>query len=119
MPTRKEITQKGLCSSIFTVSDNPNARGDAPFYEAARYSQVNTHSATIEKVAAEKNVAPQLVKAIMYMETTHGYYDSLISCTGRNKSILPMNINVEYWGDTFGTRQDLQDPEKIFARELR
>lgn len=112
MPTRKEIIQKGLCYPIFTVSDNPNANGDAPFYESVKYSQVNTYSAIIEKVAAEKNVDPRLVKAIMYMETTHGYYDALISWTGRNKSILPMNINVEYWGNTFGTRQELQDPEK-------
>jgi len=112
MVTRKEVIKQGLCSWIFTVSDNPNANGDAPLYESGMFSQVNTYSAIIDKVAAEKHVDARLIRAIMYMETTHGYYDGLISWTGYNKSVLPMNINVTYWGDTFGTRADLQDPEK-------
>jgi soluble lytic murein transglycosylase-like protein len=112
MATRKEIIKRGLCSWIFTVADNSDASGDAPFYELSGLSQVNTYSAIIDKVAAERKVDPRLVKAIMYMETTHGYYDAPLSWAGKNKSILPMNINVDYWGDTFGTRQDMQDPEK-------
>lgn len=111
MATRKEIIKKGVCSWIFTVSDNPNAKGDAPMYESEMFSQVNTYSAIIDKVAAEKGIDADLIRAIMYMETTHGYYDGLISWTGYNKSILPMNINVTYWGDTFGTRAELLKPE--------
>jgi len=44
----------------------------------------------------------------MYMETTHGYYDALLVPFDANKSILPMNINTEYWGDTWGTREQLK-----------
>jgi hypothetical protein len=47
----------------------------------------------------------------MYMETTHGYYDAPLSWFGKNKSILPMNINVDYWGNTFGDRKTLLNPE--------
>ena len=46
----------------------------------------------------------------MYIETTHGYYDAPLSIFGANKSILPMNVNIAYWGDTFGTRKDLEKP---------
>ena len=48
----------------------------------------------------------------MYMETTHGYYDAPLDLIGKNKSIRPMNINVDFWGSTFGTRDDMKDPEK-------
>jgi hypothetical protein len=48
----------------------------------------------------------------MYMETTHGYYDVPLLIFGQNKSILPMNINVDYWGDAFGTHEELEMPVK-------
>lgn len=46
----------------------------------------------------------------MFMETTHGYYDVLLSPFCMNKSILPMIINVDYWGDAFGSRGFLSNP---------
>ena len=106
------IENNMVCLPSFAVADNSNASGDAPKYEIALFSQVNTYSATIETVAAEKKVDARLIKAIMFMETTHGYYDAPLSWIGQNKSILPMNINVDYWGNTFGTREDMKDPEK-------
>jgi hypothetical protein len=45
----------------------------------------------------------------MYMETTHGYYDILLSWFGSNSSILPMNINMDAWGSAWGTRAQLLD----------
>ena len=63
-------------------------------------------------MAKEKGVDPNVVKAIMYMETTHGYYDAILELFNKNKSILPMNINVDYWGSTFGSREELKNPEK-------
>ena len=62
----------------------------------------------------------------MYMETTHGYYDIVIDNPAvdwiddinikhksiKNKSILPMNMNVDFWGDAFGSRADMHDPMK-------
>ena len=63
-------------------------------------------------MAKEKGVDANLVKAIMYMETTHVYYDAILELFNKNKSILPMNINVDYWGSTFGSREELKNPEK-------
>lgn len=45
----------------------------------------------------------------MYMGTTHGYYGALLSPFGLNKSILSMNINDNYWGDAFGSREFLSN----------
>ena len=100
------------CPGAFGISDNPKASGAEPRIEWARFSQVNANSAIIDKVAAEKKVDARLIKAIMYMETTHGYYDAPLDLIGKNKSIRPMNINVDFWGSTFGTREDMKDPEK-------
>ena len=111
--SRKTCIQNNfVCMPSFMVSDNPKASGGAPIYEIAGFAQVNIYSGIIDKVSAERGVDARLVKAIMYMETTHGYYDAPLDWIGKNKSILPMNINVDYWGDVFGTREDMKDPEK-------
>ena len=109
-PTKKECIAKGLTNCKFVVKDNPNANGEAPLYELHMFSAVDQHSALIDRVAQETGVESRLIRAIMYMETTHGYYDAPVSWIGKNKSILPMNINVEYWGTTFGDRASLARP---------
>ena len=61
----------------------------------------------------------------MYMETTHGNYGGvgpLADLLGVSRSILPMNINVTFWGETFGSRSDLANPRnniRAGARILR
>jgi len=71
---------------------------------------VNKYSSLIDRIAGENGVDARLIRAIMYMETTHGYYDAPLSLIGQNKSILPMNVNVDYWGPTFGDRKTLLKP---------
>jgi soluble lytic murein transglycosylase-like protein len=111
--SRKVCIENGLtCVGNFVVIENPKASGKEPWYEIASFSAVNTYSAIIDKVAAEKNVDARLIRSIMYLETTHGYYDAPLVMGDVNKSILPMNINTYYWRDTFGSREDLKDPEK-------
>lgn len=110
-PSRKECIQTNqVCE--FLIIGNFDVKGDEPWYEWARQSDVKKYSTIIDKVALEKKVDARLIKAIMYMETTHGYYDAPLSWVDKNKSILPMNINADYWGSTFGSREDLKDPEK-------
>jgi soluble lytic murein transglycosylase-like protein len=92
------------------VIENPKADRTEPIYEIAAFSDVTKYSALIDRVAKETGVEARLIRAIMYMETTHGYYDAPLSLIGQNKSILPMNINVEYWGSAFGDRKALADP---------
>lgn len=108
--SRKEcIKNDQTCPGLFFVSDNPNANGEAPWYEAAVASTVEQNSGFIDIAAFEKQVDGNLIRAIMFVEETHGYYDGPLNRLGINKSIRPMNINVEYWGDTFGTRAQMQD----------
>ena len=107
--SRKEcILNSSDC--LFIVNKNPNASAQAPLYELEVFSQVKQYEQTIEQTAKEAGVDPDLVKAIIHMETTHGYYDIPLSAIDANKSILPMNINTDYWGSSFGTREQLNVP---------
>lgn len=109
--TRKEcIKNDEICPQLFLVAGNLKADGDAHINELPFLSEVDKNSNFIDIAAIEKKVDAKLIRAIMFMETTHGYYDAPLSFFGKNKSILPMNINVEYWGNTFGSREDLLDP---------
>lgn len=113
--TRKEcIKNNQVCKSLFYISGNSKASGEAPWYESETIGlkAVLTNHKTIESVATEKGVSARLIRAIMFMEESHGYYDAPLNPIGVNKSIRPMNINVDYWGDTFGTRADMQDAQK-------
>jgi hypothetical protein len=111
-PSRKEcIANFKYKACGLKLEDNPDASSAEPIYEMAAASTVGRYSAFIHKVARETKVSARLIKAIMYMETTHGYYDMPLSKLDQNKSILPMNINTEYWGSTFGARENLKEPE--------
>ena len=97
----------------FSVAPNPNADATEPLHEWAWISQVDDYDAEITQVAAELGIDPDLIRAIMYMETTHGGYGGagpLFDFLGISKSILPMNINVRFWGDAFGPRAKLEVP---------
>ena len=107
--TRKEcVIAGGGCN--FRVTGNPNANGSTPWYEFGGLSDVDKYASIAAYAAESQGVDPRLVMSIMYMETTHGYYDNPLSLFGLNKSILPMNINVDFWGDAFGTREQLNSP---------
>lgn len=108
--SRKECIAKDQTGCRFVVKENARASGAEPIYELSAFSEVSRHSATIDRVSKETGVEARLIRAIMYVETTHGYYDAPLSWFDKNKSILPMNINVDYWGSSFGSRKDLQDP---------
>ena len=103
--TRKECIANNLTGCKFVVKNNPRAKGGEPIYEIAAFSEVRRHAATIDRVARETGVDGRLIRAIMYVETTHGYYDAPLAWLDKNKSILPMNVNVEYWGAAFGDRR--------------
>lgn len=111
MSTPKECV-KGGWQCNFKVTANPTASDKAPWYEAKTASTVKSNAGIIDAAAKAKNVDARLIRAIMFMEESHGYYDAPLNLIGENKSIRPMNINVAYWGDTFGTREDMQDVTK-------
>jgi hypothetical protein len=54
-----------------------------------------------------------LIRAIMYMETTHGdyfYVGPLADQLRISDSVLPMNVSLDFWGDVFGPRSNLDVP---------
>ena len=93
-----------------------------PWNEIHQLNGVEKYNSLIVAAAKEYSLDPDLLRAIVYMETTHGYYDNAISNVfrafnltpnyipeGVNKSILPMNINTQFWGDNFGSREGFRN----------
>lgn len=121
---RKEVILNEEPDTYFRVNKNANASDEMPLYEFHSLNQVNQFEPYIQKASQKYNIDADLIRAIIYMETTHGYYDipiaNLLKTLGLSsmqfssnihKSILPMNLNVDYWGNYFGTREQLLDPE--------
>ena len=75
-PSRKECVAQRIKSCKFVVLENAKANGAEPLYEIAAFSDVSKYSTQIDRVARETGVEARLIRAIMYMETTHGYYDA-------------------------------------------
>jgi hypothetical protein len=103
------ILNNGGC--LFHVAENGQANGKRPDYEATKLSTVAGYAEQLDEAARIYNVDPRLLRSIMHMEETHGYYDEPFRWFDRNSSIRPMNINTKYWGDTFGTRHELRYAE--------
>jgi soluble lytic murein transglycosylase-like protein len=98
---------------LFLVEPNPIADSGAPLREIPQLSAVNKNDSLIVQTAKLTAVDPDLIRSIIYMETTHGYYDFPAAILGLNQSILPMNVNLNFWGGALNlSRADLADPRK-------
>ena len=109
--TRKQAVLYNI-PVTFAITATRLVNGESPWYELHSASTVSKHYATIRKEAAAVGLQPDLVSAIMYMETTHGYYEAPLRWIDKNNSILPMNVRADYWADLGWSRADLQDPAK-------
>jgi len=97
--------------AIFEVHENPSAKANAdPWYSRKKEEQVTEYSQLIEVEARRKGLDPDFVKAVVWMETTHGWYDEITGLVKEPKTIRPMNIHVDYWKGLGYSRNDLQDP---------
>jgi hypothetical protein len=95
----------------FSIAPNPRAKRTASAHEIARISKVKDYKTEIERVASQIGVEANLIRAIMYMETTRGgHYGTVAELIGISNSILPMNINVGFWGNAFGSSAELEIP---------
>ncbi|SPL72529.1 hypothetical protein [Acinetobacter stercoris] len=85
----------------FLVKENSKETDETPFYEISYFQEVVDNLTYISSSAARFGVDEDLIKSIIYMESTHGYYDAIYgvvpSIIKENKSIRPTNINVEAW----------------------
>jgi hypothetical protein len=100
----------GKADGRIDVATNPKANGQKPWYEMPGASMVKSNEPYIVEMAGKHGVDPNLLRATMYQESTHGYYDALPRQWDADGSILPMNINTDHWGETFGSRKALKDP---------
>ena len=55
---------------------------------------MTSNSSAIEKVAKDFKIEPDIIRALIWTESTHGWADRIIPDP---KSIRPMNINVDVW----------------------
>ncbi len=110
--SRRDIITSGGTGHRIEIRDNPAARSSAPLNELPGKQKVTLYDNLILDAAKTHDVDPDLIRSIVYIETTHGYYDGYFAIFDKNKSILPMNINTDFWGNTWGTRANLKDPGK-------
>jgi hypothetical protein len=101
--------------AIFPIASNEKANGSAPWYEVDSQSDVGRWCSLIIQISNKHGVESRLTMAIMYMETTHGYYekfypDALEEVFPMRKSVLPMNIHYRYWRKLGVTKENLNCP---------
>jgi hypothetical protein len=109
MDRKKSIIEN--TPAIFEIHDNPYAVGTEPLVELDSQSEVSRWCGLIIQSAQKHGVDARLAMAIMYMETTHGWYDKfypdfLEKRFPMRRSILPMNIHYRYWR-TLGITKEL------------
>ncbi|MDC5868805.1 hypothetical protein OPW39_08190 [Vibrio europaeus] len=120
-------------AAVFEISDNPNAKADAPLIEFDFFDEVDINETVIDAIANQVSVDPRLLKAIIYMESTHGWYDRanlalkealkglgqvyLSTLVPRSKSYRPMNLYYAEWKSLcedlgISERDLIESPEK-------
>ncbi|MDF9401601.1 hypothetical protein [Vibrio sp. 1180_3] len=86
--------------AIFEITENPVADASEPIHEIDFFDEVDGNEELYERVGREMGIDANFLKAIAYMETTHGYYDYLGALPGvRVTSFRPMNVRYDKWTD--------------------
>ncbi len=92
----------------FRVRGNSYAKSYAfPWYSRASRQEVTILSPLIEDAALHYSIDEDMLKAVVWMETTHGWYDHWVKTP---KTIRPMNVYLDYWCGLGVTRGDLCAP---------
>lgn len=94
-----------LAISVAPASDVP-AFSD-PWYGREQDEMVSRSAFWIGEAARKHGVDPDLIRAIIWLESTHGWYDRVLDEDER-KTLLPMNVHVQYWSGLGFTPQDLK-----------
>jgi hypothetical protein len=103
----------GNLPGYISIDPNPEVKSYAyPWYARESQEEVTSNNALIEKAARRYGIDPNLLRAIVWIESTHGYYDAYTGILKAPKSVRPMNVNVDAWGPYLGvTRADLNKAE--------
>ena len=97
----------------FVVEPNADAKPyPNPWYGANSLEEVTANRAAIERLAFRYKLDTDFVKAIVWMESTHGWYDRF---DPHNKTIRPMNVHDTLWSQLGIDRKTLEDPTRNIA----
>ena len=94
--------------SIFVVDEKSIPNVKIPFHEICTQNTVALYNNIIKIEAFRQDIDPDLIRAIMYIETSHGWYDRFYPW---RSTILPMNIHYQYWKDLGFNKSQLQIPK--------
>ena len=95
------------------VQENKSAKGKAPLhaFPSVGRSQIAIFDRLIEVEARRQRVDPDLVRAIVYVENSQGWYGKPFEAFGV-KSYLPMNIRPDIWAPLGFAGKDYLVPKK-------
>lgn len=79
-----------------------------PWYADPEQEMVTRFDGWVRDATRGSSVDPDLVRAIIWMESTHGWYDRF---SRSPSTILPMNVHASFWRDLGVSRSDLRTPE--------
>ena len=89
--------------AIFVIVENPNANNSKPNVEISAFNPISDGS-IYNDIGEKYGLDPDWLKAIAYMENTHGWYDGFplaheikTLITGSPPSYRPMNIQYDTW----------------------
>jgi hypothetical protein len=99
---RRAWIKAGKSGANFSVAPNPKADSSAPWYADLLHGgrQVNEYDkqGLIEPIAKRTGVDSGLIRAIIYVEESQGWYDYFTGKIKENKTWRPMNVHAELWG---------------------
>lgn len=110
--------------SRILIAKNPDADGGTPFLaqHTVGFQAIQKFDSMIVDEAARVGIDPNLVRAVMYVETSQGYYFGVGPLGDlareakapdpipKSKTVLPMNVNPSLWGALAGANSKLSDP---------
>jgi len=67
---------------------------EAPLHEICSQNTIALYDKIIKIEAFRQDIGPDLIRDIMYIETSHGWYDHFYPW---HNTILPINIHYKYW----------------------
>ena len=91
--------------AIFNIEGyEKNKSDEIPYYQRHSIEEVTENSNLIDTIVPINAFTNdinhnRLIRAIIYLESTHGWYDDYPIVNFINKSFRPMNINYNYWID--------------------
>lgn len=102
--TRRDSIEHNIMMT-FLVENGSAVDPGSPLTELSAHAENSLIREYIYKYAKEFSLDSNLVNAICYIKTSHGWYDAFFEAVDIDvKSIRPMNINIEAWQKLFSAR---------------